>query len=473
MSHYRTKTFNFSHDIDEIENLTDDLGRRQIARAIADELRRTDERAKVIGVYGWWGSGKSHLLSQTIKQLQEDNDNGRAKMQVITCTFKSWQYEMAGDLAPGLIRSLINVDQQFNNQSLLTNPDTYQKIGYGLLGLLPLVTLKSDPTGQLGGFLSQLVSTSMANMEEYKKSLATTAPHSYVDQIRDQMEELVQGILNAAAEKDSTKQYRLVVFIDDLDRCSPENMVRMFEWLKVHLSVKGCTYVMALDHIAAARAIVGRYKEYLGEERDLEYGLRYLEKLVDSEYELGLPTSLQRMAIRRVYDVKHERLSRAIGAYDLYDLGNFPCATYMDDLLELRALRIPRTMLKIVRKYKSCLDILTKDPQAKRLARELGTAYPFWALLLVAMYYRLEPSDVDDFIQGRGNIYGLLGSYKSIKEEQWSQNPASPKHQFCQFAYDAKKDAGPKLMLPDTKFLRQLAAIIRENAFTGAEATSM
>ncbi len=104
-----------------------------------------------------------------------------------------------------------------------------------------------------------------------------------IDEVKGKMAELVEAILDSAHEADPTKQkqYRLVIFIDDLDRCSTERMVRMFEWLKVHMLVERCTYVLALDHIAAARAIVGRYREYLGEDQDLAYGLRYLEKLIE------------------------------------------------------------------------------------------------------------------------------------------------------------------------------------------------
>ena len=297
-----------------------------------------------------------------------------------------------------------------------------------------------------------------------------------IDGISKKMEDLVQAILKSASDKDNSKQYRLVVFIDDLDRCSPDNMVRMFEWLKVHLMATGCTYVLALDNIAAARAIVGRYKTYLSSEADLAYGLRYLEKLIDHEYELGLPleTDLQAMTIQRVFNCQYDTFSAAIGSRELYDLGaERTCYPYIDQLLALRALRNPRTMLKIGYKYKSCLNILTQSETGPKTLREqLTDNYPFWSLLLVAMYYRLDPDEVNDFIQGRGNIFGLFGNPDAAPKDHWSADKTSPMYQFCQLAHRLKDDAADQLMLPATRALRHLAAIIRENAFTGADTIS-
>ena len=62
----------YDHDVEQIDNLHDELERSHIASAIASELK-SDNRARVIGIYGWWGSGKSYLLSQTIKLLFDDN----------------------------------------------------------------------------------------------------------------------------------------------------------------------------------------------------------------------------------------------------------------------------------------------------------------------------------------------------------------------------------------------------------------
>ncbi len=466
MNKYQTHTINFSHDVNNFDDLIDDLGRKEIAQTIAEELRG-GVRPRVIGIYGWWGSGKSHLMSQTIKYLLDGNQNN--KQQVIVCVFEAWRYEMEGDLAPGLIKSLMNVEKQVKGRNpTLKNPEVYKNVAKFLLELLSTVGATLGPVGQLAALISKSIQIGIDNVTEYDKALNTTEFMSNVDQIKSQTKKLVNAILDSAYA-DSSKQYRLVVFIDDLDRCSPENMVRMFEWLKVHLAVDGCTYVMGLDNVAAARAIVGRYREYLGPEKDLAYGFRYLEKLVDSEYELGLPLKAEAMALRHVYgeNVQHDRLSEALQAPDFrYNLGHFAGVDRMDKLLNLRSLRTPRTMLKIVYKYKRTLDILVNNPDANDLKEKLGGGYPFWALFLIAMYYRLDPNDMADFIRGRGNIFKLMNDRETVEEKDWSEDPASPMYEFCRFACDFNKTDNTRLTLPDTQHLQKLAAIIRENTFT-------
>ena len=285
--------FSYSHDINEFDNLTDELSRGAIAREIAKEIRQ--DRSRVIGVYGWWGSGKTYLLSQVIGQLLDSNKG--SEMEVIVGVFEAWKYEMKGDLAPGIIRSFIDIEKSFGNASILSDPETYKSIGKGLLELISIAGPLIGPAGQASAVASELIKAGIRNVEEYKELLTDTGSQSHVDQVHREIRELAQAILESAKKKNPDKKFRLAMFIDDLDRCSPENMVRMFEWLKVHLSVEKCTYVMALDHIAAARAIVGQYKDYLRAEEGPGYGFRYLEKLVDNEYELGLPVRTELMAI--------------------------------------------------------------------------------------------------------------------------------------------------------------------------------
>lgn len=462
MNEFKNHYVKFSHNIDEIDNLPDELGRESVARAIADELRR-NIRPSMIGVYGWWGSGKSHLLSQTIKYLLDDNKND--KQQFIVCIFPAWRYEMDGDLAPGLIKSLMEVEKQFIGRNpSLSNTQNYKDIGRFILKLISTLGSSLGSIGQAAALLSKTMQIGMESIAEHEKSKLCG---SHVDEIQEQMKKLVEAILNSAKETDSNGQYRLTVFIDDLDRCSPENMVRMFEWLKVHLMVEGCSYVMGLDNVAAARAIVGHYKSYIAPDEQLAYGFRYLEKLVDSEYELQLPLKVEQMALRHVYGetIKSSCLRQAICGEELkYNLGDFPGVERIDRLLDLRSLRTPRTMLKIIYKFRRVLDILVHNPHTEDLKTRLGLGYPFWALFLIAMYYRLDPDDLADFVRARGNIYRIMSNHETYKEENWDVSLTSPKWEFYMFARDFS--ITKTMQLPRVEELQKLAAVVHENTLT-------
>lgn len=460
-----TRAPRYSHNLREIYSLKDGLKRDAIARKIAQEIRG-GRTAQVIGVYGRWGSGKSYLLSQTISRLLEGN--AREKLQIIACTYSPWQYEMEGDLAPGLIEALSKVEQEFPSSMSPHNPplcvqgeesEGYKQIARSMLDLVLSVAPVLTPSSALASAVGLAAKTVVKSVDDYHQELLARRQRPSIEALGKKMQELVDAILDAAYEADTEKTYRLVIFIDDLDRCCPENMVRMFEWLKVHLLAEGCVYVLALDHVAAARAIVGRYKEYLGEGRDLDYGFRYLEKLVDSEYELGMAPRAEQMALEQVYSGRrYEHLSEA--ARQLCG-GDFPGIRNMDDLLALRSLRNPRTMLKIANKFGRALETILSDAAAE-LRTQLPSSYPFWILLLTAMYYKLEPDEMAEFVRGRGEIYELLRNPTAVDSSHWGDGPL---REFCQYASHFGSVAGTSMQLPSPAMMHQLAAIVRENVF--------
>jgi hypothetical protein len=444
----------FDHSIDDIDGLEDDLHRNNIVDSLVADIRGKN-RPKVIGIYGWWGAGKSYLLSLAIKLLLESNRNN--KQQVIIITYNPWQYEMEGDLARGLIKTLSDVDTKFTGKNPNFDQEKrFKKVALEILGYLSKISKLIPVYGEIISGLAEPTVNSAKEIINY--SIATQPETTEADKIQIRIQELVNAILDSAYKVDGTKDYRLVVFIDDLDRCSPENMVRLLEWLKVHLSVEGCTYVIALDHIAAARAIVGQYKKYLASDVDLAYGLRYLEKLVETEYELGTANFAEKMALRQIDRNSHFTKTSQMAVK--LSGGDFPGVNSIDELMKLRSLLNPRTMLKIAYKFKRAMDVLDK-PESVDLRTQLPSSYPFWVIILVAMYYSVDPSVLDDFVRGKGNIYQLIKNPGSISSEDWGTGPV---REFCQFA-DRLSATSSSLQLPTNEILFKLMSVIRENSY--------
>jgi hypothetical protein len=365
---------------------------------------------------------------------------------------------MEGNLARGLIKSLFDVDQKFiRGNPRFDKAEQFKDIALTILAFLAKVSKFVPIYGEIISGLSEPTVSLAKDLIDNKGKQAESID---VDNLRQKVQELVNEILNAAYRADMTKEYRLVVFVDDLDRCSPENMVRLLEWLKIHLTVEGCTYVIALDHIAAARAIVGQYKKYLANDVDLAYGLRYLEKLVENEYELGVSNFAEGMALKRI--------DRNFGSIRISQLavklsgGDFPGVSNIDELLKLRSLLNPRTILKISFRFQKAMDVLLVAESAE-LRKQLPSSYPFWLILLISMYYSVDPSILDEFVRGRGNIYQLIKNPGSISSETWGSGPL---REFCQFADRLGATSSSSLQLPRNEILFKLMAVIRENSFS-------
>lgn len=67
---------------------------------------------------------------------------------------------------------------------------------------------------------------------------------------------------------------RLVIFIDDLDRCSEPQVLALLESIKLYLQTRYCVFVLGMDGTAARRAVA---KSLPGSTR--EHAQEYLEKL--------------------------------------------------------------------------------------------------------------------------------------------------------------------------------------------------
>lgn len=86
----------------------------------------------------------------------------------------------------------------------------------------------------------------------------------------------VEGRLREAA--------RLVVFIDDLDRCEEQAVVTLLEAIKLYLSTPRCVFVLGIDDTALLKLLPRVWKDR-GDDSNREY----LEKLFQAMVALPLP----------------------------------------------------------------------------------------------------------------------------------------------------------------------------------------
>jgi hypothetical protein len=462
--------FSFSYDLDKFDDVVDTLGRNSLARTIARELHDCNScpDGRVLGLYGSWGAGKSHVLAQVIKHCIDQN--AIDDVYIVPCIFKAWRYETEGDLAPGLIRSLIQLPQHpeiksklslFDDDKLL---EETKKIAKELLSIVLDLSLATVPAGQVvSGALQRLGKRiSESSVDALQKQ--PDDDDAKIDEVQKKMKKLVDSILQQAKQKYPDKRPRLVIFIDDLDRCSPKNMVRLFEWLKNHLLVDNCVYVLALDHVAAARAIVGEYKNYLEDDKDLAYGLRYLEKLIDSEYELGQSKKLEYMAIQALYEesAPYRQCDDLKILAERIEGTQFAGSDLIPALMSMQCLRTPRTTLKIIAKFTRIIEEF-KSPQWSDERNSLP-AYPFWILFMTSMYYRLEPEQFTRFVAGELSIYNLMRG-ENTKTRTGAENSSlfGPLADFEQFALNFRTKTGGNVPVPLTEQRQLLARLVHEN----------
>jgi hypothetical protein len=101
---------------------------------------------------------------------------------------------------------------------------------------------------------------------------------------------------------------RICVLIDDLDRCSPSNLVATLEAINLILDVRGIVYVVALDYEVLVEAISLRYPHV--------HGHLFIEKLIQLPFRVPQAELPERSFMDSL--IPYSTLSRVPGRFDIY-----------------------------------------------------------------------------------------------------------------------------------------------------------
>ena len=229
----RMLTDNAIHDRHE-----DKFGFNIYADLLADTIRDTDKLPFCIGVFAEWGAGKSSLMNMIRGSLSNGPVNGSIK----TIWFNPWKYDKKEDLWNALIQTILYQIIESNNN---TNTDLTQK-AIKLAKSTAWVLLKKGISTLSSGVFSE------ENIENAKNALVEqdALHYRHINNFENDFEEVV---------KLYTGDGKLVIFIDDLDRCLPENAITVLESLKLFIGDAKCVFVLGMDHYVVESGLELRF----------------------------------------------------------------------------------------------------------------------------------------------------------------------------------------------------------------------
>jgi hypothetical protein len=148
-----------------------------------------------------------------------------------------------------------------------------------------------DPRRRLGAFLQERVQSTVYRSQQGIISLV----HKDFTQLSKFMKDLRDHPSEAASGGTLIKPFeRIVLYVDDLDRCRPDHVVHMLEAVHLLLALDLFVVVVAVDSRWLTRALEVHYDELLVSDDDpVNEGLRlstpqnYLEKIFQITYALG------------------------------------------------------------------------------------------------------------------------------------------------------------------------------------------
>ena len=294
----------------------------------ADQVTRTALVANppfTIGVIGKWGSGKTSILKrsyfmldgkplsqsvlldknkdETLTQDQDDalkeckhqlkESHGISNEQVAGARciwFSPWQYQNEDN---PLIALLKEIRSQFTRwQKLKDGADKVNRRGgLAALALIEKVIDAATAISPLTG-KSTVSGTTDAVRKAWKEAEPNLLELSDGQRFHLLFEDAVETVLSAdKADGLTGNEARLIIFIDDLDRCEGEQVVRLLEAIKLYLSCNRCVFVLGLDESAVLNALCHHWS------RGDEINREYLEKLFQSRVSVPLPSfdNIQKM----------------------------------------------------------------------------------------------------------------------------------------------------------------------------------
>ncbi|MFQ6082267.1 MAG: P-loop NTPase fold protein, partial [Candidatus Aminicenantia bacterium] len=227
----------------------------EILELIKDYLEKI-ESPHPIGIYGGWGSGKTTLKNFIIESIENDPNT-----TIFPIDFNAWENEQQAGLLIPLLNKLFKTagfkgEKAKKIFSVLTM--SFSDI------FLKLATVKLLSVKDFINF-EKYVDENFLKYSEYFDKLGKA---------RNDFKDLINQIIK------NKKKGKVAIFVDELDRCNPDNAIRLLESIKNFFNVKGCVFIILVDDEILASYINKKY------ENTAMNGHLYLEKIVNTKFRI-------------------------------------------------------------------------------------------------------------------------------------------------------------------------------------------
>lgn len=254
------------------------LGRNQYVWQFASFVDAQDDRCS-IAIDSHWGKGKTFFVKHVqllleslnehiniserdrIKKVFEKNlkeNNEKDFIPEVCVYYDAWEHDDDEDPILSIIYEIVR--KSAREYSLEKKPSILK-----ILKAIVLDIADIKAGGLIGKFKDEIEEGRIDYLAELKEQ----------SELHDRIEEFLKALLPEQGN-------RLVIFIDELDRCKPSYAVRLLERIKHYFSSEYITFVFSVN-ISELQHVL---RQYYGQGFD---GCRYLDRFFD--YRLSLPNA--------------------------------------------------------------------------------------------------------------------------------------------------------------------------------------
>lgn len=346
----------------------DTIGRNRDVMRFATILNAV-EGSYTIALDGKWGSGKTFFVKQTKMVLDANNENIKVMnqedrvqiMKICSNFFGNNSFELQPQVS-------VYYDAWENDN----DDDPILSLIYTILK-----NMDTDFSFQEFSFLKAAASImevfSGRNWTRLIDSFKSKNPMDSLKQSKD-IDQLVNEFLETLLVE---RGNRLVIFIDELDRCKPSYAVRLLERIKHYFSNDRITFVLSVNSDELQHTI----RKYYGDDFD---GFKYLDRFFD------LKVTLPSANIQNFY--------QTLNFDDGYNAFDVVCGAFI---------KVYHLELREIAKYICLTKIAAYEPthsDTYEFGFSEGKAIEFCLIYVVPIMIGLNVSNIKkyrDFIEGR------------------------------------------------------------------------
>lgn len=332
------------------ETRIDRLNNLAVAKTIVSIIKESKESVS-IGVHGDWGAGKSSILAMIEDELEltvnsEGSDNKDVNLEYVITRFNSWQYQGFEDAKIALMSAIVSqletkAERYCEEHKIKNGIAEVQKIGKRLWKNLDKLSIAKS-IGKIG--ISVATGTAPLALID---GVVSVIKDAVTDQNKaGELIETIGNLVNVPAGEvsgykemeefrnnfkdlfDKAHVRKLVVLIDDLDRCLPKIAIETLEAVRMFLTLDNTAFIIAADDAMIRYSVKEYFPRVLEQDHDnldsiskFDYNRfsdKYLEKLIQ------IPLHIPRIGIAeaRLY-IMLLLIESALGEADeLKTLGN-------------------------------------------------------------------------------------------------------------------------------------------------------
>jgi len=274
------------------ETAVDYLYYETVAKTVVKLISARGDEPLTIGLHGDWGAGKSSTLLMIEEAFHGDD-------RTLSVRFNGWLFEGYDDAKAVLIETIVaallrkrsGVTKVMDKAADVLKSVNWFKVAR-TAGSAALTLATGLPTPDLLQGIGKIAENVIANpqsvltgemfgkvldgaAEHFKASPEETTPQRMHTFRRDFVELLERADID-----------RLIVLIDDLDRCLPKTAIATLEAIRLFLFVPKAAFVIAADEGMIEYAVRNHFPDLPAATGPNSYARSYLEKLIQVPFRM-------------------------------------------------------------------------------------------------------------------------------------------------------------------------------------------